>query len=199
MRRREFLLGSVGAGGALAAATESDAWASGALAQEETPADDGNGEEHVVMAGTDDEPFAFDPDELEIAPGDTVTWRWGTDTHNVTPTSQPEEADWPGHPGIENAGYEYSYTFEVEGTYEYECIPHADLGMTGTIIVGEADDAGPVAPGQPGELDPHEIGVPLQKHFIGIATFFAIGLTLVFTFYVLKYGESPHSGSPHRK
>lgn len=94
-----------------------------------------NDDEHLIMAGTSDDPFAFDPDTLEISSGDTVTWEWGTDTHNIHVLEQPDGADWPGEPEIYDTGHTYSYTFEVAGTYEYVCQPHEAQGMYGTIIV----------------------------------------------------------------
>ena len=42
------------------------------------------------------------------------------------------------------------------------------------------------------------MGVPIQAHWVGIATILAIMSSLMFTFYVLKYGESAHSSSPGR-
>lgn len=97
----------------------------------------GNGDDNTVMAGTSDQSTSFVPEELTVDVGTEVTWEWGTDTHNIVVDSQPEAADWPGHEGIENTGFTYSYTFEVPGTYEYHCQPHVNLGMEGTIIVEE--------------------------------------------------------------
>ena len=203
MKRREFLLGAVGAGGAAAAvggqasASPSPAagrhpgelrWWDGRLAQQDNAENDGPVEEIEVGDNY------FDPEELTIEVGTTVRWVWvGDIDHNVNPTSQPDGADWEGHPELQTEG-EYEFTFTVPGVYEYTCDPHP--GMDGRIEVVE--EVAPPAPAPP-EFDPHEVGVPLQKHFIGIATFFAIALTIVFTFYVLKYGETPHSGSPNRK
>lgn len=97
----------------------------------------GNGDGTTVMAGTEDDAFAFDPDSVEIAAGETVTWEWGTDTHNIVVDSQPDDADWSGHETIENTGFEYSYTFDVAGTYEYHCEPHINLDMVGEVVVTE--------------------------------------------------------------
>ena len=99
--------------------------------------DNANDVDNLVMAGTDDEPFQFVPDTIDISVGETVTWRWGTDTHNIAVESQPDDADWPGHPEIEDTNYEYSYTFEVPGTYHYICEPHVKADMVGTVIVTE--------------------------------------------------------------
>ena len=50
--------------------------------------------------------------------------------------------------------------------------------------------------GLPTELQAfaHDVGVPIHKHYVGIVSFPGIAVSLVFTFYVLKYGESPNTG-----
>ncbi|MFB6173819.1 MAG: halocyanin, partial [Halobacteriales archaeon] len=49
-----------------------------------------------------------------------------------------------------------------------------------------------------GEVNPEEMGVPFQAHYVGIAAILGILLSLIFTFFVLKYGESPNTSSPGR-
>ncbi|WP_304612847.1 plastocyanin/azurin family copper-binding protein [Salinilacihabitans rarus] len=155
--------------------------------------DGGGGATEEVIVGPGGE-NVFEPETLTIEPGTTVVFRWDSDNHNVHPTSVPDGAEWEGHLDIENEGFEYEHTFETEGTYEYQCDPHVSVGMVGTVEVGtqEAAAAG-------GEVDIHDVGVPIQKHFVGLATFLAIFVSLVFTFYLLKYGESAHTSSPGRK
>lgn len=215
MRRREFLLGAAGAGGAIAAtsgsagATDGTDVASSRLRQqgdgedgdgENGDGEDGDGEaEEVVVELVD---FAFEPgtdEPIEIEPGTLVRFVWETSSHNIAITNAPDDTAWEGEPDIQEAGYEHEHTFETEGEYEFVCEPHINQDMDGSLVVEEGITEQPAAPPAEQELDPHEIGVPLQKHFIGIATFFSTFLTLVFAFYVLKYGESPHSGSPNRR
>ncbi|MDZ7702756.1 MAG: plastocyanin/azurin family copper-binding protein [Halobacteriales archaeon] len=203
MRRREFLRAATGAAGAAAAAT------GGASAQETaTPsptetsggAEDGSGAT-VQMDLVD---FAYEPgteEPLTIPPGTTVEFVWQTPSHNINVDSQPDGSDWEGHMPVENTGFETSHTFEVEGTYEFHCDPHQSLGMEGTIEVQE----GAALPGEGGgggggggEVDPEHMGVPIQAHFVGLATILMLGVSLVFTFFLLKYGETPHSGYPKR-
>jgi hypothetical protein len=50
-----------------------------------------------------------------------------------------------------------------------------------------------------GEVEPEEMGVPFQAHFVGLATLLGIFVSLVFTFFFLKYGETPHSGYPEER
>jgi len=110
--------------------------------------------------------------------------------------SGPDE--WEGHETIENAGFSYEHTFEEEGTYEYICEPHVAAGMEGTITVTSDAEAGGGGATQT-ELDIHDIGVPIQKHFLGAATFAAMFVTFAFTFYMLKYGESANTSYPNKK
>lgn len=159
--------------------------------------------------------LVFDPEELTIAPGDTVVWEnVGNVGHSVTAYEEdiPEEAEYFASGGFDGeqaarngypsqgdipGGESYEYTFEVTGTYEYFCIPHESVGMVGTITVqeGGAAEGGAVAT----EVDPEHMGVPFQAHYVGTATILGIIVSLLFTFFFLKYGETPHSGYPERE
>ena len=137
------------------------------------------------------EPGTSDP--LKIAPGTTVEFVWDSDNHNIAVESQPDAADWQGHETLENAGFTYSHTFETLGTYEYFCQPHKTAGMVASIEVVENPNAG--GGGGGGEKELHSLGVPIQAHWVGAATILAIVVTVIFTFYILKYGESAHTGT----
>jgi plastocyanin len=84
-------------------------------------------------------PFRFEPANLTIAEGDTVTWvHRGTGAPHTTTS---------GVKGAPNAGQlwdsgrltsgTFSRTFTEEGTYPYFCAVglHAESGMVGTITV----------------------------------------------------------------
>jgi len=94
----------------------------------------------VVSVAPDGE-FRFDPESFEIAAGETVRWTWVGGGHNVRATSTPSGSDWAGTPGGDGetygGGYTYEYTFDVAGEYDYVCIPHESLGMTGSFTVTE--------------------------------------------------------------
>ncbi len=92
----------------------------------------------------------FDPAELTVSVGATVTWGFASASHNVScrpgdnervalpdgvepfasygPDESPEGSLVP-------RGETYEHTFEVAGEYTYICIPHAANGMVGTIHV----------------------------------------------------------------
>ena len=139
--------------------------------------------------------LVFEPAEITIAPGTTVHWVWESDNHNVIPESQPDGANWEGTPGgaskTYNTGYEYSHTFDTTGTYEYFCQPHKTAGMVGTITVQEGGGGG--GGGGHQEADPEHMGVPFQAHFVGIATILMMIVSLIYTFFLVKYGESPNA------
>lgn len=213
MKRRDFLkVASGAAGGAAAVGTATASSGSSLSLQEGNETSGGNetgsgsgggssggGGTKTVEVGPNGD-FVYTPgtsEPLYVSPGTTVEFVWKSNNHNIVVSSQPEGASWPGHEAIENSGFTYSYTFETKGTYEYFCQPHKDLGMTATIIVNESGSA--PAPEGPVELSPHEMGVPFQAHFVGIATILAMFVSLVYTFFVLKYGESRHASAPNKK
>ncbi|HYD09935.1 MAG TPA: plastocyanin/azurin family copper-binding protein [Acidimicrobiales bacterium] len=92
----------------------------------------------AACGGGDDEPSAdaepgvvlvkdnkFEPKEIEVAVGDTVTWRWeGSAAHNVTGPGFASELISEG---------EFEHTFEEAGEVDYVCTVHP--GMTGTVVV----------------------------------------------------------------
>ena len=71
--------------------------------------------------------------QITVEVGDTVTWTWGSGTHNIRSTSGVE---------IFNSGYytgpgpQFSYTFTVPGVTSYICDPHPN-SMYGTVTVTE--------------------------------------------------------------
>ena len=73
--------------------------------------------------------------------------------------------------------------------------------MLGAVAVGDDVETVTVGGGGSGgwpEDIAHDVGVPIQKHYVGIVSFLGIAVSLVFTFYVLKYGESPNTGRGQR-
>lgn len=98
---------------------------------------------------TDEQPVVVEVDNyyfkgatespLYITPGTTVKFVWKSGGHNIHVDSQPAAADWNGHEPLEGPGFVYKHTFTVKGRYHFWCVPHADLGMVGDIIVTKAD------------------------------------------------------------
>lgn len=98
---------------------------------------------HVVNVGQANSPF--DPEVIEINPGETVTWTWVAGTHSVrsgiaatcSPDSQFDS-------GTKSSGT-FSHTFTTPGTYEYFCgvSNHCQNFETGIVIVRGAPTATP--------------------------------------------------------
>lgn len=98
------------------------------------PAADELGEEASSGAEVAIEGFAFNPADLQVNVGDTVTWT------NLDPT---------GHTVTENSGafdsgsvsgaQTFEFTFATAGEFAYHCEFHP--GMTGTISVGEGSQS----------------------------------------------------------
>jgi len=76
----------------------------------------------------------FEPSQVTIPVGTTVTWRWVSGFHNVMPSGDPT-FDGSGNPV--SAPHTFSHTFNSAGSYLYFCIVHGspDGGMRGTILV----------------------------------------------------------------
>ena len=76
------------------------------------------------------------PDLLVINPGDTVKFVSVDKGHNSQTTKgmTPEGAEkWKS-----KLSKDFEVTITVEGTYGYNCAPHASLGMVGLILCGDA-------------------------------------------------------------
>lgn len=100
---------------------------------------------------------AFQPDELTISVGDTVTWKNdGSRAHTVTAYEGglPEGAEFFATGGYDDettareawhteeggnlyAGERFEHEFLTPGRHLYFCVPHEPRGMTGRIEVEE--------------------------------------------------------------
>jgi plastocyanin len=102
----------------------------------------------TILVGQTNLPF--DPELVEINPGDTVQWRWTAGPHSV-------RAALPGSPGVphcnpsglfdsgtKSAGT-FSFTFTAAGTYEYHCaVPgHCESFESGIVIVRDTPSPTP--------------------------------------------------------
>ena len=79
----------------------------------------------------------FDPAEITVTVGTTVTWQWvdGAIGHNVV----PNDGVTPARSGdLANGPTTYHYTFNTLGTFGYHCQAHGDAagnGMSGIVNV----------------------------------------------------------------
>lgn len=212
MNRRNFIRTAGGAAGATAAvsastgtaaasaesggegggATKPDfgGWLDGANGYSGSVADKTGNSEVTVKVGSGSKGYGFSPSAVHVDAGATVKFEWTGNggSHNVVSADDgPLDSGSPAG----GSGVQYEHTFEESGIFNYKCTPHESLGMKGSVVVGEGYPT--VKAGGGGEKDPHEMGVPFQAHYVGIATILMVIVSLVFTFFLLKYSESPHA------
>ncbi|MBI3963013.1 MAG: hypothetical protein HY335_09685 [Deinococcus sp.] len=98
--------------------------------------------------------FAFEPDRLQIAPGDTVRWVIDSGVHSSTAYHPdngrflripPGAASWDSG-NLLNPGNAFEHVFQVEGVYDYMCTAHEFEGMLGAMVVGRALDGPGLSP-----------------------------------------------------
>ena len=108
----------------------------GVLASEVTQEDNSE----AVIITVDSTNLRFSPDTVTVTEGDTVRWFWSGQAlpHNAVEMNGLFDS---GEPARE---VDYSFTFEIgmNGTYDFECEPHAAFGMVGQVIVEVAPTDG---------------------------------------------------------
>ncbi|WP_276253066.1 plastocyanin/azurin family copper-binding protein [Halomontanus rarus] len=102
-----------------------------------------------VIVGADDK-NVFEPAELTVQVGESVTWGFVSAGHNIC--CRPDDSDEVSLPATAEAfasygsdespegslvprGEIHKHEFNVPGQYDYVCVPHESLGMRGTIYV----------------------------------------------------------------
>ena len=89
---------------------------------------------HVIEATN----YTFSPENLTgVEVGDTIRWQWIEGSHTTTSTNIPAGSESWDSP-LTTSNTEYVYVVEVAGNYEYICLPHQALGMTGSFVVNQA-------------------------------------------------------------
>jgi plastocyanin len=91
------------------------------------------GQEPALLREVDINAFAYDPQDLTVEVGYTVTWT-NNDTvaHTVT-AGTPDNPTGEFDSGTIQPGETFSYTFDQAGTFDYYCTLHPD--MTGSVTV----------------------------------------------------------------
>ncbi|MFB6074398.1 MAG: halocyanin domain-containing protein [Haloarculaceae archaeon] len=218
MNRREFLRtagGTAGGAAALTAAGSAAAQDSGGgqpdyggwlsdVGNYDGTTVDKTGESNVTIhvgAQGNGGNLAFDPPAVHVDSGTKITWQWTGQggSHNVV----GDNADFRSGSPVGEEGHTFEHTFDSDGIYKYYCQPHKPLGMKGAIVVGTdypttSGGGGGGSNGGGGgggntEVDPENLGVPFQAHYVGIAAVAGVVVSLLFTFFTLKYGESPNT------
>ena len=88
---------------------------------------------HLVTESSKGERMAMEPGYIKIDKGDTINFIPSDATHNAESFYIPAGAKAFNTP---LNGQPTKVTFEVEGIYLYQCMPHAPFGMLGVVQVG---------------------------------------------------------------
>ncbi|ERH09458.1 MAG: halocyanin domain protein [halophilic archaeon J07HX64] len=76
--------------------------------------------------------YQYDPAAVRIDSGTTITWEWKSNGHSVTQTESDFDFE---DSGRQSSGSTHEQTLNSSGAFLYKCIPHANLGHYGGIIV----------------------------------------------------------------
>ena len=97
----------------------------------------------MVKMGTDSGQLIFQPDEVKVCKGDTVTWvnnKGGP--HNVVFDEDAipdgvsvESISMNDGAQLGDEGETFTKKFDVAGSYAYYCEPHRGAGMNGALTV----------------------------------------------------------------
>ncbi|MCK6254191.1 pseudoazurin [Pseudomonas fragi] len=88
--------------------------------------------------------MVYEPDYLQIAPGDTVKFIPTQSGHNAA--TMPELVPEGAQPFKGKINQEVEQSFSVPGLYGIQCTPHLAMGMVMLIQVGEPSADLPVLP-----------------------------------------------------
>lgn len=93
-------------------------------------------QDHIVTT----DGLNFVPAELTIQVGETVEFQNGGGAHNVNASLSifPDNPEGFSSGNVSSSPWTFQHTFTLPGVYQYQCDPHAGLGMVGTITVEQA-------------------------------------------------------------
>ncbi|MBI5324565.1 MAG: T9SS type A sorting domain-containing protein [Ignavibacteriae bacterium] len=83
----------------------------------------------------------FTPKDITINVGDTVKWTNTQGNHNVNGS----QSEYPNNPesfgnSVAGPGWVYTHVFTLAGKYDYQCDPHINFGMVGSVTVETTSD-----------------------------------------------------------
>ncbi len=102
----------------------------------------------VIMAGGSSGMSFIPSSGVTLSLGDTVVWIWDNGLHTTTSTTIPAGAT-PWDEVISSSSPSYMYVPTVPGIYNYKCIPHESMGMTGSFTVCSPPAVPAISPADP--------------------------------------------------
>lgn len=89
--------------------------------------------DHVIEVSSN----VFTPKDITIDVNQTVRWENKGGSHNVNGSQAtfPNNPESFGNGAASSTSWTYDFKFTKPGKYDYQCDPHASLGMVGTVTV----------------------------------------------------------------
>ena len=142
-----------------------------------------------VIIGVDSTNLQFSPSDVTIKEGQAVRFFWSGELlpHNAVASNGIFDSGEPSR----NVDYRFVFEPGTNGTYEFVCEPHEQLGMVGTITVLPNEDA------QPEPVEPNtETSESTEEKFR--LTFFGLELIMLSfrAFLVYQVGKARERGIP---
>ncbi len=142
-----------------------------------------------VIIGVDSTNLQFSPSDVTIKEGQAVRFFWSGELlpHNAVASDGIFDSGEPSR----NVDYRFVFEPGTNGTYEFVCEPHEQLGMIGTITVLPNEDA------QPEPEEPNtETSESTEEKFR--LTFFGLELIILsfIAFLVYQVGKARERGIP---
>ncbi|MEC9137899.1 MAG: plastocyanin/azurin family copper-binding protein [Candidatus Thermoplasmatota archaeon] len=142
-----------------------------------------------VIIGVDSTNLQFSPSDVTIKEGQAVRFFWSGELlpHNAVASDGIFDSGEPSR----NVDYRFVFEPGTNGTYEFVCEPHEQLGMVGTITVLPNEDA------QPEPEEPNtETSESTEEKFR--LTFFGLELIILsfIAFLVYQVGKARERGIP---
>ncbi len=142
-----------------------------------------------VIIGVDSTNLQFSPSDVTIKEGQAVRFFWSGELlpHNAVASDGIFDSGEPSR----NVDYRFVFEPGTNGTYEFVCEPHEQLGMVGTITVLPNEEA------QPEPEEPNtETSESTEEKFR--LTFFGLELIMLsfIAFLVYQVGKARERGIP---
>ena len=142
-----------------------------------------------VIIGVDSTNLQFSPSDVTIEEGQAVRFFWSGELlpHNAVASDGIFDSGEPSR----NVDYRFVFEIGTNGTYEFVCEPHEQLGMVGTITVLPNEDVQPVP-----EVPNTGLSAPTEEKFR--LTFFGLELIILslLAFMVYQVGKARERGIP---
>ena len=146
-------------------------------------------EDDDVIIGVDSTNLQFSPSDVTIKEGQAVRFFWSGEllAHNAVALDGIFDSGEPSR----DVDYRFVFELGTNGTYDFVCEPHEQLGMVGTITVLPGEEVLP-------DAEPPNTQAPASDDERFRLTFFGLELIILsfIAFLVYQIGKARERGTP---